>query len=310
MLSIFTTHNPQKYWLQTVIYVGLLLALLMWYRRQDLTPYYEGFSQNSRFILKRESEIYDEFYVEIYDQLMKPEQYNDFAIDQMIEMTKPNPRTSVFLDIGSGTGHLVERLNHRGYNVFGVDQSKAMVDHADKKCPDVHIKHGNALEPMLYEKNTFTHILCTGFTIYQIDNKIDFLRNCFYWLQPGGYLILHLVDRNQFDTIVPGGKPPLFESPQLYAKKRITDTIVDFIDFEYKGSYRFLDQNKTAIFQETFTDGATKNVRQNEITLYMDDIDTILKASSYCGFLVQGNANMKSCIGDEYQYLYILERPQ
>jgi hypothetical protein len=124
---------------------------------------------------------------------------------------------------------------------------------------------------------------------------------------PGGYLILHLADRNKFDPIIPGGRPPLLDNPQLYAKNRITDTEINFVDFLYKASYQFNDIKKTAVLKETFTDELTKNIRQNEMTLYMDDIDIILQIASKCGFLAQARFDT---INDKFQYIYILERPQ
>jgi len=312
MFYLFTS-NPAKYWLQTLVVLALCMILVLLYKRQNLAPYYEGFTQNSRFVLKQNADIYDDFYVDIYDRLMLPDQRCAFETAKIVEMTHPSKQHSVFLDVGSGTGHLIKQLHDRGYTVYGIDQSPTMVDRVNERVPDAHVKCGNAMEPMVYERNSFTHVLCTGLTIYHFPNKFDFLRNCYFWLMPGGYLVIHLVDRDRFDTIVPGGKPPLLKSPQKYAKHRITDTIIDFVDFEYKASYKFdeaggRDQRRVT-FLETFTDDLTKNVRQNETTLYMEDVRTILQMASQCGFLVQGMATMEEC-GDEYQYLYILERPQ
>ena len=56
---------------------------------------------------------------------------------------------------------------------------------------------------------------------------------------------------------------------------------------------------------ETFTDGATSHIRQNEQTLYMEDIDSIIKTAKSNGFVVQGKAELNI---DKHQYLYVLER--
>ena len=45
------------------------------------------------------------------------------------------------------------------------------------------------------------------------------------WLKPGGYLILHLVDRERFDPIVPAADPLIMVSAQKHAKERITKFI-------------------------------------------------------------------------------------
>lgn len=303
-VSMFTSQDPRKYWFHTLVLLGIILIIIYWYKRQNLAPYYEGFSQDSKFMLKINDGIYDDFYVKIYDTLMKPKARSDYEITQIIDKTKPSNK-SVFLDIGSGTGDLVYGLHDVGYSVHGVELSNAMVEQSLKKYPDISVKQGNALEPMLYEQNTFTHILCTGMTIYQIEDKNLFFKNCHAWLIPGGNLVLNLVDRTEFDTIIPGGRPALLKNPQKYASKRITDTIIDFIDFDYKASYKF-DNNK-ATLKETFTDGLTQNVRQNEMTLYMEDAQDILKMVVGAGFKYVGEKDLTDFNGDAKNYLYFFQ---
>ena len=50
--------------------------------------------------------------------------------------------------------------------------------------------------------NSFSTITCFYFTIYYIKDKNTFLQNCYNWLMPGGYLVLHLVNRDKFDPIL------------------------------------------------------------------------------------------------------------
>jgi SAM-dependent methyltransferase len=288
-----------------MIILSIILIAIYFYKKQNLAPFYEGFSQDSRFVSKFQDDKYDDFYVKIYDSIMVPKKRVDYEISKIIEMTEPNKK-SVFLDIGSGTGDLVSSLHSKGHKVFGIDKSKSMVDQSEKKYPDVQVKCGDVKETMIYESNTFTHILCMGLTIYEFDNKRDFFSNCYFWLKSGGYLVLHLADRKKFDTIIPGGKPTLLSNPQSFSEKRIKDTIIDFIDFEYKSTYDI--NNTNVVLKETFTDGLTKNVRQNEFTLYMNETNDILKLAASVGFLMKGYATYKE-LGDENQYIYILERP-
>lgn len=309
IISLFISKNPKKYWLHLLIILGIILIVLYFYKKQNLAPFYEGFSQDSRFISKFDEEKYDDFYVKIYDKLMVPKKRSEYETLKIIEMTEPDKK-SVFLDIGSGTGDLVQSIHSRGYKVLGIDKSKSMVEHSEKKYPEIQVRCGDVKEPMIYDSHTFSHILCTGMTIYEFENKNEFFNNCYFWLKSGGYLILNVSDKNKFDTIIPGGKPALIKNPQEYSNKRITDTIIDFIDFEYKASYLFDNTpSKPVILKETFTDGLTKNVRQNEISLYMDDKETILAMAAKVGFLVKGYTTMKELQGDDYQFLYILERP-
>jgi len=297
-------------WYNILFILAILMVSIIWFKKQDLSSYYEGFTQETPYLFKEGNDIYDDFYAEIYNQLMLPDKRCTFEIDKIVEMTAPSEK-STFLDIGSGTGEISGQLTKRGFDVYALDTSKSMIDYIEKNHPKVNGKCGNAQNPITYEKGSFSHILATGMSIYLFENKDEFLRNCFYWLKPGGYLIVHLVDREKFDPIVPGGKPPLLKNPQQYSSTRIDDTVIDFIDFKYRGKYDFsqLDNNKVK-FIETFTDDLTKNVRQQETQYYMEPMNNILRQSSYTGFIPHAQVNMVQGCEDENQYLVILERTQ
>jgi SAM-dependent methyltransferase len=271
----------------------------------------EGFSQELPFVLKQQTNIYDDFYVSIYDEIMQPMKRADFECAKIIDATMPSKKHSTFLDVGSGTGALTNAIQMAGYTVEGIDISPTMKQYAETTYPDLSITCGDVTDPMAYDRSTFSHVLCTGFTIYQFPNKLDFFQNCFYWLKPSGYLILHLVDPHKFDTIVPAGKPASLKSPQLYANKRITDTEIDFQEFSYHSTYDLANYSKdsTVIMKETFTDRATNNIRQNEMVYYMEEPDAILTKARSCGFIVHAQANYSEYNGDANQYLFILERP-
>jgi 2-polyprenyl-3-methyl-5-hydroxy-6-metoxy-1,4-benzoquinol methylase len=223
-------------------------------------------------------------------------------------MTMPSKDKSVFLDIGSGTGVLTNELKKQGYMIYGIDKSKSMVEHCSEKYGDnLPVKHGDIMTPMMYDRNTFSHVLCTNMTIYHFQDKKLFFRNCYYIMKPNGYMILHLVDRERFDPIIQAGKVNGIESTQPYADTRITNTVIHFSDFKYKAMYDFSKIDETKL-TETMTDNYSNNVRQNELTLYMEDYNQILKTAMANGFTVKGQVNMKECIGDKNQYLFVLER--
>jgi hypothetical protein len=58
--------------------------------------------------------------------------------------------------------------------------------------------------------------------------------------------------------------------------------------------------------KETFTDKTTQKIRQNEQYMYMENRDTILTMAKLAGFIVRGYADKYN--GEDYQYLYVLER--
>jgi ubiquinone/menaquinone biosynthesis C-methylase UbiE len=267
----------------------------------------EGFEQQDSFLLKSGTSIYDDFYVDIYDYLVFNNLKDEYEVGQIINKTNPSSESKI-LDIGCGTGHHVAALASKGLDVLGIDISPSMINKAKENYPDYNFKVANALNGGDFEPNTFTHILCMYFTIYYFQDKKMFFDNCFRWLMPGGCLIVHLVDRENFDPILPPGNPLMFVSPQRYAKKRITTTKVKFNDFAYNADFQLDEQNNIAKFVEKFKDDNSGKVRKNEHTMYMPDKTEILDEAQASGFIIEGQIDLLQC-QYEYQYLYILLKP-
>ena len=299
IISAFTSNNRNSRLFQALIFLAIIFLIIFFYRKSYAPTGVEGFSQSDRYILKEDSEIYDDFYSEIYDKLMHPIKKSESIIAKTIEMTEPNKPYSAFLDVGSGTGALVGALKSSGYKAYGIDKSKAMVDQSRSLYPDIPVKCGDVQNPITYDRGSFTHILCSGKTIYELKDKEQFFKNAYFWLQGNGYLILELVDRSTFDTAIPyaGDK-------KNHSETRVTDTLVDFLDFSYKSSFRFKDDGKTVIHKEIFTDTVTKNIRENEKVLEIEDPNEIIKMASNMGFIIKGKASMDT----PGEYIYILEK--
>jgi ubiquinone/menaquinone biosynthesis C-methylase UbiE len=259
----------------------------------------EGFVQLEKFVLKKDGNSYDEFYAEVYDKIHSPDPKKELA--EILKITGAD-KNSAFLDVGSGTGCTLLALTDSGAKCIGIDKSEAMVTVAKEKCGPL-IKHGDVTEPIQFTRNQFTHILCLNQTIYEIEDKHAFFTNCRYWLRNGGALVLHLVDKNRFNTVV--GRHFLLDNPQKYVKERITKSETDFGNFTYFAKYD-IRQKGASTFVETFTDATTKNVRQNERTLFMDTEDAVLKVAQQCGFTQHGKINMESINDDEFQNIYVL----
>ena len=268
----------------------------------------EGFQQEETFILKENGETYDDFYGEIYDNLMLPEERITYEMEIILRTLQPDKPYSNMLDIGSGTGVLVKYLKDKGYNAYGIDKSKDMVN-ISKSRYDIDIKNANVEQAMAYDRSLFTHIFCMNFTIYEMENKTQMLKNCYYWLQNNGYLILHLAEKEKFNTIIPGGKSAILDSIKQLGDKRVTTTIIDFSDFLYKSEFNESETKKDIIHKETFTDKLTNNIRQNERLLHFDTFDEIIGIALNAGFTAKGYFTMENGPSrDVHQRIYILER--
>jgi len=308
-LSKLFHSNTAKYILLRLLILILTSFLVVHFynlNTRDRTK--EGFTQKDKFISKFQNQTYDDFYVQVYDKLFKTEKRTEYDVAIIVKNTQPS-KDSVFLDVGAGSGYFVNSLREMGYKSFGIDKSEAMVNQAETIFPEIEVKCGDVNKnSILYDKSTFSHISCLNMTIYEMttEEKRDFFYNCHYWLVPNGYLILHLVDKYKFNTVVPIGNPSFATNPQLYSPTRIVKSEVNFPDFIYTSSYDF--NKDKATFVETMTDKSTRNIRQNEKTLYMEDLKDILKMVCDTGFIIKGRVDYLAYNEDKYQCLFIFER--
>lgn len=270
---------------------------------------HEGFTgQTKPFETHEGDDVYDEFYSKIYDQLTFNDAKVDYEINEMLRATKADRTKANILDVGCGTGSHCAALKEKGFKVHGMDKSADMVNRARLNYDGVKFTHGDVMTPMQFEHGRFSHILCMYFTIYYIQNKQQFFENCYNWLLPGGYLVLHLVDREKFNPILPVADPLLLVSPQKYAKERLTKSLVKFNGFNYKADFKLNTPANRATFEETLKDDKTSQVRKNIHQFYMEPHDRVLALAKQSGFIVQGKIDLMP-VQYDHQYLYILYRP-
>ena len=321
-------HITNKFFSITVLLAGIVLCYLFYIKFWKPSTRVEGFQQTDRFILKTNSDVYDDFYGEIYDQLMLPKQRVEYESDKLIQTMMPPKETSILLDVGSGTGEFVNYLTDLGYRAYGVDKSDAMIDAAKSKYDDIEIKKADVIDPMCYDMSLFTHIFCLDYTVYEIENKSRFFYNCHGWLQSGGYFIVHLVDKDRFQPIVPAAASTAATTTTAAAAtttaaaaatQRVLNTEIIFPDFTYKSEYLAATATATEAdadvvkctmcHRETFVDKTTQNVRQNEKTLYMEPIEDTLQKILSAGFTAKGFFTLEDGpTRDKHQKIYIFER--
>lgn len=306
--SLSNTYKKMSNWGKVLIFVVLFLIVYMLFKNE--TDKKEGFSiTTDEFTFKDgKSQIYDDFYVNIYDQLLYNDVKNEYEIKQIVNNTKPDEK-SIILDIGSGTGHHVAALADQNFKVMGVDRSQDMVNKAKEMYPTLDFMQGDVNNAMTFQPQSFTHILCLYFTIYYLPDKLQFFRNCLNWLMGGGYLVIHLVDKYMFDTMIPPANPLLLLTPQRYAENRITKSKVTFDEFQYLSNFEMNENDNTAKFVESFKNKKSGKVfRKQEHDLYMEPYKEILAMAKDAGFIVQGKVDLLQS-GYEYQYLFVLVKP-
>ena len=303
--KIISYYNKSSNWGKMMVFTILLIVVVTLFKK---TSHTEGFIQSDQFVIKQGTQMYDEFYANIYDDLVYNDIKDDYEIGQIVSLTKPTSESKI-LDIGCGTGHHVNEFNNLKLNAIGLDISHNMVKKSKENYPQCEFKRGDILDPLAFQPNSFTHITCFYFTIYYFKDKRLFFQNCMNFLKPGGYLVIHMVNRNKFDPILPPGNPLIAISPQRYAKERITSTKIKFNDFEYDANFKLNQDTNTALFVEKFKNmNEDKKVRKHEHTFYMEPQEEILNQAKDAGFLLESKIDLIS-VSYEYQYLYILTKP-
>ena len=164
------------------------------------------------------------------------------------------PESARLLDAGCGTGALVNALKA---DSVGMDISKDMVAEAKRRYPDKHFIVSDVLERSTFRKETFTHIVCLGYSVYWLSSKLLFFKNCNYWLEDNGILILH-VAANPKKAI----EAPQYERNFKYRGNFVGNTYVEHM--EYK--------NKSA---------------RVENKLHFESIETITKLGESSGFVLK-----------------------
>ena len=291
--------------LEIILFVLLISLLIVILNRNNK----EGFiDEKADFVRHTDSDVYDDFYANVYDKILHNDTKNNFEIENIF--TNPSPNNLV-LDIGCGTGHHVKLLSDLKIKALGVDNSSSMIKKCKSNFPGLNFKVSNILNTMEFPENTFSHILCLYFTIYYFKDKRQFLENCYQWLRPNGVLVIHLVNVNKFDPIVPSATDFDKES------KRPTKSLIDFDKFNYKANFihdknmnfnTISLQQPNVIFKEQFKFNDKKKTRINEHKLYMSSQQSILAAARDIGFILQSQIEMKN-IEYDYNYLYTLQKP-
>lgn len=269
-------------------------------------PYIEGFTQKQPYVFKSGEHVYDDFYCDVFDNLFCNNERSENEIFYLIDSTEPSVNKSNILDMGCGSGYLVEKLNQQGYKAYGIDKSKAMIKLNDKMNENAIIKECDFLNPMAFDKGIFSHVLCTNFTLYEVRDKTKVFVNAHSWLRHNGYFIVHVIDPNKFDTTIPLTKPTLLMNPQKHSKNRIKKSHINFNGFTYDAEYIISPTMMT--LKEKFTDSENKNVRVNEHSYYLETPETIEKLAKSVGFHLHSKSKMTSINGDSNQYMYIFEK--
>ena len=179
------------------IFIILLISLFIYVSVKKYTI--ENFNDYSHFLFYYTPiTIYDEFYSSIYDKLFKNVKKPEVDIVTIKNITIDNNQDFIssdikILDLGCGTGNHLKLLKKYNINCVGVDNSLNMLERARNKTNCKLIK-ADFNKRSVFNKDSFTHILCLYNTIYYVKDLNIFFENINYWLKYRGYFCFHVVD--------------------------------------------------------------------------------------------------------------------
>lgn len=289
-------------WLQLSVFFLCVLSGIWIYRKFDSNDdSQEGFSQYTPFELRLDNCVYDVFYADEYDDLYDTETYAEEDVAAILLYTQPSVYQSSFLDVGCGTGHVMQKLEEKHYVTFGVDKSRFMTERAQERLQQGECICDDVLrDPMLYETGSFSHILCTHFTLYEIKELNTLFRHCFFWLRGGGFLIVHVIDPKRFNRIVP--KSEMYKYTSSEEAAQVTTTTIELDKYTYKNQYDM--RGDRCIQVEKFT--TSRSTRQNEKELFLYSREEVMQKAMELGFLVHSETQYKN---DMHQSLVIFSKP-
>lgn len=252
--------------------------------------------------------LFDDFYAKIYDQVVSGTERQEAEVALAMGWVKtqqPEVSHIQVLDVGCGTGGQVTAFKKLGVGkVVGIDQSESMIRRGRSLHKDLDLRVGDADSIAVAAAGEYTLITLYYFTYYYLQDRINAIRNFYQWLQPGGCLIIHLVNREKFDPILESASPFLAFSVQKYSKDRVTHSKVSFDKFDYEANFD-LDGSK-ATFMETFSFADGRKRRQVH-TLKMPTMAQVVNEVESVGFKYKQYIDMTG-IGYEYQYLFCFIR--
>lgn len=258
--------------------------------------------------------MYDASYVKLYRAIIDAHRKKviEFEVSDLIQRTnlKAFASKAVVLDIGCGTGTHLLRLAKRlpRAQLYGLDQSQAMLDVAAKRLGQrarflqADFNDDTAVHPAMC-----THATCYYFSVYYADRPQQFFDNVYTWLQPKGYLCVHVVDPLRFDPVPEAANPIRGISLQRYFDKRKTDATIVFEHMVYKCDFTPPDDEHHATLKESLIYPTRRHVREHTHELRMPPHENLVHLARKSGFRLRHVTQLME-IGEEYEYLCYFQR--
>jgi len=286
--------------IQYIVVIGLLLLLqsvYTWYKGR------EGFEGQTKF----HESPYDSEYAGISKQLWHPYEKLQFESVSFQDIALADwPVASVkVVDLACGVAPQACWFKNLGVEYTGADSSSDMLEKARKDCPSAKFKKCDITQAACFPLKSFSHAFILGFSIYEFANPKIVFDNANAWLQPGGYLVVHMVDPDKYDALLDLASPFAAFSLQKYSSERQTKSEIYFNDFKYIGELKKKPDEDDAVFAETmvyFDPADGIKYREQKHDWYMPSVERMIEIAKTSGFRLKEKVHLVAC-AKEYQYL-------
>lgn len=277
--------------------------------------------------------IYDDKYTKLYRRIVDEPKAKlvEFEVEDLQQRTKLKEYGSkaIVVDVGCGTGVHLDLLATElpDAQLYGIDLSPDMLSAARQRLRPhggrVRLMEGDLNDREALYEGMCTHLVCYYFSFNYAKSSRTFFENARRWLQPNGYVCVHLVDPHKFDPVPEVANPVRGISLQRYFTKRKTDAKIilnrshngaDGVSVShrsrnriYKCNFEHKPKTRSAVFTEEIIDPAARHVRRHTTTLHMPHHEAVVQAARKAGFRLRHVTPLLE-IGDEYEYLCYLQR--
>lgn len=148
------------YWLIALAAIAILLLSQLHTVHRELFDN-EGEKNGDTDTHEDYSEIYDDFYANVYDKLFTTPERVSFEKASIREYALSEwPKDEIkLLDVCCGTGPHVDWLCREGIDIVGVDGSEAMLKKAREKCKSARFYKGDVARAETFAPKSFSHAM-------------------------------------------------------------------------------------------------------------------------------------------------------
>lgn len=119
--------------------------------------------------------------VEAWQRMMEP------IFQRAARLIEQHKKRGTLVDVGAGFGFFLSEMKKRGWEVTGVEISQKAIDYA-RDVLGIHLRWG-PLEEAGFPEGYFD-VVSGFYVIEHLPQPIEFLKECFRILKPGGMLLL------------------------------------------------------------------------------------------------------------------------